>query len=125
MWQSRNKLRERQNTWQLHEIGDRAKKLVREFWDANHREPQLPVHRPPVHWSPPPKANYRVNFDKAKFDAALFDGTSSVGIGVVFRDHSCSVIAALSQRVESIHSVEMAEALVLRWAVLLAKGLFR
>ena len=38
LWQQRNKLRVQQQTWQLHEIGDRVKALVQEFWDANHRE---------------------------------------------------------------------------------------
>ncbi|XP_030964030.1 uncharacterized protein LOC115985202 [Quercus lobata] len=117
LWQRRNKLRVQQQTWQLHEIGDRAKALVQEFWDANHREQQLPTRRPPVRWSPPPETSY-----KANFDAAIFDGTSSVGIGVVFKDHSGSIIAALSQRIESFHSVEVAEALAARRAVMLAKG---
>lgn len=31
LWQRKNKLRERQHTWQLHEIGDKAKELVQEF----------------------------------------------------------------------------------------------
>ena len=54
----------------------------------------MPTRRPPVRWSPPPETSY-----KANFDAAIFYGTSSVGIGVLFRDHSGSIIAALSQRI--------------------------
>ena len=63
-----------------------------------------PTHRSLVCWSPLPKVSF-----KANFDAALFDGTNSVGIGVVVRDHLGYVIAALCQRVNSIHFVETAE----------------
>ena len=87
-----------QPSWQLHEIGDRAKELVLEFWDVHHRELQGLVCRTLVYWSLLPEASY-----KANFDVALFEGTNSVGIGVVFRDHSGNVIATLSQKVNSIH----------------------
>ena len=92
--------------------------LVQEFWDANHREQQLPARRPPVRWPPPLEASY-----KANFDAAIFDGTSFVGIGVVFRDHSGSIISTLSQRIESFHLVELAETLTAGRAVMLAREL--
>lgn len=77
------------------------------------------MRRSLVCWSLPPEASSY----KANFDAAIFDRTSSVGIGVVFRDHSGSIIAALSQRIESFHLVELAEALATRRAVMLAKEL--
>ena len=35
LWQQRNQMRERQPSWQLHEIGNRARVMVREFWEAN------------------------------------------------------------------------------------------
>ena len=41
LWQKRNRLREHQHTWQLHEIGNKAKELVQEFWDVHHKEPQV------------------------------------------------------------------------------------
>ncbi|KAK7835606.1 hypothetical protein CFP56_023322 [Quercus suber] len=50
-------------------------------------------------------------------------GTNNVGIGMVFRDHLGNVIATLSQKVDLIHSVEMAEALVARRVVVLAREL--
>lgn len=34
LWQRRNRLRENQSVWPLHEIGARAKDLVTEFLDA-------------------------------------------------------------------------------------------
>ena len=64
--------------------------------------------------SPLPKVNF-----KANFDAALFNGTNSVGIRVVVRDHLGCVIAALSRQVNLIHSVKTAEALATRRAVVL------
>lgn len=42
---------------------------------------------------------------------------------MVFRDHSGSIIAALSQRVKSIHLIEMAEALSARQAMVLVREL--
>ncbi|KAK9993996.1 hypothetical protein SO802_023699 [Lithocarpus litseifolius] len=85
-------LRERQTSWQLHEIGEKASALVHEFWEVHKQEVRNPVRRPPVHWSPPPDACYKGNFD-----TALFDGSDCAGIGVVFRDSSGNVITALSQ----------------------------
>ena len=77
-----------------------------------------PAHRSPVCWSPLPKVSF-----KAIFDAALFDGTNSVGIGVVLRDHLGCVIAALCQRVNLIHSVETAEEPATRRAVVWLESL--
>ena len=89
--------------------------MVQEFWDVHQKELPGPTHRSPVHWSPLPEVSF-----KANIDAALFNGTNNVGIWVVVRDHLGYVIAALSQRVNSIHSVETAEELAARRAVLLA-----
>ena len=48
---------------------------------------------------------------------------SNFGIGVVFQDHSGSIIVALIQRVKSIHLIGMAKALSARQAVVLAREL--
>ena len=71
-----------------------------------------------MRWSPLPEVCFKENFD-----ASLFNGTNSVGIGVVVRDHLGCVIATLSQQVNSIHSVDIAEALAARQAVVLAREL--
>ena len=68
--------------------------MVREFWDANDQVQQRSVRRPQARWSPPPVGTY-----KANFDAALFEELHCAGLVVVYRDHSCQVIAALSQRI--------------------------
>ena len=83
-----------QTSWQIHEIEDCARMMVREFWVANNQEQQRSMRRPPTRWSPPPAGTY-----KANFDVALFEELHFAGLGVVYRDHSCQVIAALSQRI--------------------------
>ena len=35
LWQRQNKIRKRQPSWSLHDIGDKAKEMVREFWDVH------------------------------------------------------------------------------------------
>ena len=48
---------------------------------------------------------------KANFDAALFDGLGMAGLGVIVKDYTGHIIVALSQKIRSPHSVEMAKAL--------------
>ena len=54
---------------------------------------------------------------KGNFDAAFFDASGCAGIGVVFRDHTSQVIAALSQKIPLVQPVELAEALAARRGV--------
>ncbi|KAK9999046.1 hypothetical protein SO802_018649 [Lithocarpus litseifolius] len=118
LWQRRNRVRMHQPSWQVHEIEGQAKRMVREFWDANNQGQHRSMRRPPVRWSPPPAGTY-----KANFDAAIFEELQCVGLGVVFRDHSGQVIAALSQRIGLSRTVELAEALAARRAVEFAREL--
>ena len=60
---------------------------------------------------------------KLNFDAARLDGFNQVGLGVVCRDSQGHVFAALSQKVGPVQSVEMAEVLVARRAVVFAREL--
>ena len=116
LWQRRNRLTERQPSWQLHKIGEKASALVYEFWEVHKQEVRNPIWWPPIHWSPPPDAYYKGNFN-----AALFDGSDYAGIGVVFRDSSGNVITTLSQWIGYTPSVELVEAMVTRRTVVLAK----
>ena len=53
LWQRRNRIRERQQTWPLHEVSRRAKEMVLEFFEIN-RRPTQPVRRSaPTYWHPP------------------------------------------------------------------------
>ena len=116
LWQRQNRLRENQLTWQLHELGNRAKELVLEYLDEK-KQPTWGVTRlARVRWTPPTKQNYKGNFD-----AAFFYASGCVAIGVVFWDHTRNIIAALSQKILLVQSVELAEALVARRAVVFAK----
>ncbi|KAK9991527.1 hypothetical protein SO802_026512 [Lithocarpus litseifolius] len=118
LWESRNRLRVHQHTWQLHEIGVKALELVQEFWDIHCKEASSIVRPPRVRWTPPPTPCYKLNFD-----AALLDGFNQVGLGVVCRDSQGYVLAALSQKVGPVQSVEMAEALGARRAVVFPREL--
>ena len=71
-----------------------------------------------IHWAPPMKQNYKGNFD-----VAFFNASGCVGIGVVFRDHTGNIIVALSQKIPLVQSVELAEVLVARRAIVFAKEL--
>ena len=108
----------RQTSWQIHEIEDWARMMVREFWDANDQEQQRSVRPPLARWSPPPDGSY-----KANFDAALFEELCCAGLGVVYHDHSGQVIAALSQRIGLPCTVEMAEDLATRRVMEIAREL--
>ena len=45
LWQFRNRLREHQLVWPLHELGERAQDLVDEFWEVNPQVQSAPVRR--------------------------------------------------------------------------------
>ena len=116
LWQRRNKLREKQPTWPLHEVCKRAKELVLEFFEVHEPQP-LPRCSNLVRWCPP-----QVGFFKANFDAAIFDSSGS-GIGVAIHDHSGQIITTLSQKIRMPHSMDLAEALACSCAILFAQEL--
>ena len=118
LWQRRNRLREKQPSWTLHELGSRAKAYVVDFLNANSQPSQGSSQRAQVSWSPPTESVYKGNFD-----AAFFDTSGCAGVGVVFRDSQGQVIAALSQKIPLVQSVELAEAMAARRALLFAKEL--
>ena len=94
LWQWRNRLREKQPSWTLHELGSRAKAYVADFLNPNSQPSQGSSRRAQVSWSPPTESVYKGNFD-----AAFFDMSGCAGVGVVFRDFQGQVIVALSQKI--------------------------
>ncbi len=74
-----------------------------------------------VKWSHSAQHSYKVNFN-----GAIFKESNERGIGVVICDLAGMVIATLSHKVKTVHSVEMIEALATKRAILLAMevGLF-
>ena len=97
LWQRRNRVRERQPSWQLHELGEHAHRMVDEFWNVNSKEHGASIPRSVVRWSPPPEDRFKINFD-----AAYFKDSSLAGIGVVCRDHSGQAIVALCQNLGKV-----------------------
>ena len=117
LWQRCNLLRENQSTWPLHEVGDRAKALVMEFFEANKPATRLIVRASSVWWSRPPESFYKINFD-----AAPFENLGLAGIEVVIWDLNGEIFAALSQKINLPHSL-MAEATAAHTAILFAREL--
>jgi hypothetical protein len=72
--------------------------------------------RPAIKWSPPPTGEYIINVD-----AALFDDLKSMAMGMVILNHSgeCKLVA--SEPLRGFADLECAEAMALRWAVLIAR----
>ena len=60
---------------------------------------------------------------KSNFDAALFDGLGMASLGVIVRDYMRHIIATLSQKIRSPHSMEMAEALAYNRALVVVQEL--
>ena len=95
LWQQRNRLREHQPSWPLHEIGARAKDLVR--------------------WSPPPEhCNIQCN--------VVWElGLCWNWVGV---PRSCrEFIVALSQKIAMVQSVKLTEVFAARRSMVFAKKL--
>ena len=116
LWQRQNPMRERQPSWQLHELGEHVQRMVDEFWNVNSKEHGASIPRSVVRWSPPPEDRFKINFD-----AAYFEDSGLAGIGVVCRDHSGQAITALCQNLGKVQSAEMVEALAARRAVIFAR----
>ena len=94
LWQFCNRLREHQSVCPLHELGDRARGLVDEFWEVNPQVQSEPVRRLVMRWSPPPHDHYKVNFG-----ATFFEETGAAGVGVVVHDCARQIIGALRQNI--------------------------
>ena len=89
--------------------------LVLEYFDIHKTPPQVVVRSDPVPWIPPREGLY-----KAKFYATFFENIGMAGIGVAVRDFTSNLIAALSQKIQVLHSVELDEALACSRAITFA-----
>ena len=118
LWQRRNRIREKQSSWPLHEVSMRAKNLVLEYFKIHKHPPKIQRRATLTRQLPPP-----VGFYKANFDAAYFGNSGIAGIGVVVRDCEGEIIAALSQKILEPYSVDVAETLACRRAVVFAREL--
>ncbi|KAK7851232.1 hypothetical protein CFP56_042712 [Quercus suber] len=120
IWERRKRLRVGQPSWQVNEVVQRASELLHEFQDV-----QTPVRQAAVRSED--LRLFLVVFYmlsvRVNFDAALFENLGCAGIGVAVRDSVGEIIAALSQRIPLPLSVEMAEAMAVRRAVLFVQEL--
>uniref|UniRef100_A0ACD5VPV2 Uncharacterized protein n=1 Tax=Avena sativa TaxID=4498 RepID=A0ACD5VPV2_AVESA len=64
-------------------------------------------------WSPPPAGTVMVNVD-----AAMFNQSRRMGVGVVIRDHTGKCLAACSEHHEEVATPEIAEAVAMRRALI-------
>ncbi|KAK7815580.1 hypothetical protein CFP56_001439 [Quercus suber] len=82
----------------------------------------LPIRIPrtarAVKWKPPNAPCVKVNFD-----GALFSQAELAGIGVIIRNDQGLAMAALSQQIPSLASMEMVEVIAARRALMFAKEL--
>ena len=69
-------------------------------------------------WRPPPETCVKANFDRAVFSQ---DGLA--GIGIIIRNEQGLVMAALSQQIPLLTSMEMVEVLAAHRALVFAKEL--
>ena len=74
-------MREHQSTWPLHDVGEWAVSLVREFLDLCSFVVLLRGSGAQVRWPRPSEGVFKVNFD-----TALFENIGCACIGVVIRD---------------------------------------
>lgn len=117
IWLHQNKTRIQKHTVPLGMIRDVACNFLQIFKQTLDypcsRKPTQPRWR--RRWKPLNPGEYKI-----KFDWAMFNESGEAGIGVVVRDSSGQVIAALAKKVGKPCNSELLEMLVARWAVIFA-----
>lgn len=116
IWTCRNKLRAKQQVWDVSDTIKNAKDLLQDFRDVQSLSLHPLVQREVVRWKPPSSGLFKINFD-----GALFDNLALAGLGIVIQDEQGLIIAALSQRIPLPSSVVMVEALAARRALIFAQ----
>lgn len=116
IWTRRNKLRAKQQVWDVSDTIKNAKDLLQEFRDVQSLSLRPLVQREVVRWKPPSSGLFKINFD-----GALFDNLALAGLWIVIQDEQGLIIAALSQRIPLPSSVVMVEALAARRALIFAQ----
>lgn len=118
VWEHRNRFRVGQKTWRVDEVAQWASELLQEFQDMHKKARRVVDHSEDLQWKPPNFGLFKINFG-----GALFAAQVSAGIGVVIRDWEGQIIAALSQKVRYLGSIELVEALAASRALSFAKEL--
>ncbi|KAK9997041.1 hypothetical protein SO802_021727 [Lithocarpus litseifolius] len=117
IWFHRNKVRLNENTRLMGQIAGFARDYVRDFRSSNSSSSTVRSTAPKV-WSPPGCNEWKINFD-----GAMFCESDEAGVGVVVRNSSGVVVAALTEKIRKPPSVEVLELLAARRAALFSDEL--
>ena len=90
----------------LSSISSIAGRMLQEQLAVQDLPPAAPSSMPQHQWRSPDPHSY-----KANFDAAVFQATNTVGIGIIIRDSNGDVIGALFMPIPLSQSVAELEAL--------------
>ena len=99
-------------------INSLASKGLQEYQQLRPIHTKIPCTARSVRWRPPPTGLLKVNFDEA-----YFTGDNKAGLGIIIRNDVGLVMAALTQQIPLLASVEMVEVLVARRALWFAMEL--
>jgi hypothetical protein len=119
LWDVRNKLREEGGSVSPGSLAVRIKAYIQMIMEyvfkpcTDHRRETNRV----VAWSPPPEGLLQLNVD-----AALFNSSHRMGLGVVVRDHQSTFIAAMVDSFPQMVVPELAEATAIRSSLLGTRG---
>ena len=102
----------------LAKISSMAHEALQEYNQLRPTHEKLPRIARSVRWRPPPTGLLKVNFD-----GALFAKENIASLGIIVRNESGLVMAALTQQILLPASVEMVEMLAARRALWFAKEL--
>ncbi|KAK9275875.1 hypothetical protein L1049_023148 [Liquidambar formosana] len=93
------------------EIVDTAYRLLINYTSTT-QDPRLRSTVPQTRWCPPPIGSFKVNVD-----SSTFEGSKSVGIGVIVRDSEGQVIATETQHIHVDFPRKVVEAMGVHFAV--------
>ena len=105
LWNRRNNLRLGKKAKPLTHLMQQAKQRLGDFQRHNTAWVE-PVGRPPISWQPPGPFQYKVNVDRA-----LFEADNTAGLGVLIRNEHGQVMACLSEHILLPPTVVEVEAL--------------
>ena len=116
IWTRRNKLRERQPVWDVGETVKRARELLQELKYVQDSPILSAIPWVEVKWKLPGAVLFKISFN-----GAVFEDMGLAGMGIIIRDESRMIIAAFSQKIPLLSSMDMVEALVARRALIFAQ----
>ncbi|XP_073153625.1 uncharacterized protein [Henckelia pumila] len=115
IWLARNQLFHLGTKLQPIDVVSRASFLWTQFLSCQRVDAPKIMISTPLFWQTPPAGTIKINVD-----AAVVNGSSRVGLGVVVRDDQGVVLIAFTKTLEGYFSVHLAELLTVREGLLLA-----